>query len=370
MGNENVFQENQEYLIKARNLVDSMDDMQVELEQTKSQRKKLVRNISQEEKSMADEINSTVKSRRGEIEDTYNKELSANAAKNKQLQAKKDKKKNERMGNRIESETAELNDSNRRLALEAKEYFKQNHVSAFCNSGFYYCMFMPRGVREVFITILLSACFCLGIPAACCGILALTAFKGQDKVLAYAIICFVIILAEFIIYFLVFKTTRLKHDDVIQHGRKLRDKVNQNNRQISRIKKNITKDKDESVYNLDKYDDKLAELKRERESITNQKLEAVNAFENDTKKVLTEEITSRRQPKIDELKGQQTDIDDKIASLEEQLSQMQKELTNDYISFLGKDMCTEEKLNDLIAIMEEGSASTVSGAIELYKSTR
>ena len=46
---------------------------------------------------------------------------------------------------------------------------------------------------------------------------------------------------------------------------------------------------------------------------------------------------------------------------------MQSHLTDSYVTFLGRDLCTEEKLADLIAIMEEGTASTVSGAIEVYK---
>lgn len=42
-------------------------------------------------------------------------------------------------------------------------------------------------------------------------------------------------------------------------------------------------------------------------------------------------------------------------------------ITNKYETYLGKDFCTEEKLSDLISIMEEGSASTVSEAIKVYK---
>ena len=45
---------------------------------------------------------------------------------------------------------------------------------------------------------------------------------------------------------------------------------------------------------------------------------------------------------------------------------MQSHLTDSYVTFLGKDLLTEEKLSDLISIME-GTASTVSGAIEVYK---
>ena len=136
MGSENVFQENQEYLIKARELVVAIDDVQDNLEQVRTAQRKTSRSISQEEKGLSDEISSTLKNRKNEIEDGYDQQLSANGAKIRQLQSKKDKKKTERMGNRIESETASLNESNRQLRLKAKELFKQNNVSGFCNTGF------------------------------------------------------------------------------------------------------------------------------------------------------------------------------------------------------------------------------------------
>ena len=60
-------------------------------------------------------------------------------------------------------------------------------------------------------------------------------------------------------------------------------------------------------------------------------------------------------------------LDEKINAMEGDLANMQSHLTDSYVTFLGRDLCTEEKLADLIAIMEEGTASTVSGAIEVYK---
>lgn len=165
MGTENVFQENQEYLIKARELVTAIDDMEDELDQAKALQKRTSRSLSQEEKGLADEVGSTLKNRKVEIEDGYDARLAENGANIRKLQSKKDKKKTERMGNRIESETAALNENNRQLRLEAKELFKQNHVSAFCNSGFFYCMFAPSGAGEIIRLILLIILFCLGIPA-------------------------------------------------------------------------------------------------------------------------------------------------------------------------------------------------------------
>lgn len=367
MGSENVFNENQEYLIKAKELVTAIDDMQDGLEQARLSQKKTARSISQEEKGLADEISTTLKNRKNEIEDEYDKQLSSNGAKIRQLQSKKDKKKSERMGSRIESETAELNEKNRQLALKAKELYKQNHVSSFCNTGFFYCMFIPSGFGELVKLFLLIIVFCAGVPGVA-DLALMLAFKSEDvNPLAYVVIALSVIIAEFILYFIVYNMTKVKYLDIVREGRKLRNRIKANNKQIHAIKSSITRDKDESVYNLGKYDEKLRELEGEREDISNRKMEAIKVFENDTKKVITDEITGRRQPKIDSLKGEQKRLESQINDMETRLSDMQTQLTDSYVTFLGRDLCTEEKLSDLIAIMNEGAAGTVSGAIEIYK---
>lgn len=367
MSSDNVFNENQDYLIKAKELVVAIDDMQDELEQAHTLQKKTSRSIAQEEKGLADEISTTLKSRKNEIEDGYDKQLSANGAKIRQLQSKKDKKKTERMGNRIESETAELNEENSQLQLKAKSLFKQNHVSPFCNTGFFYCLFAPCGFSDIINMLLLILLFCAAIPALVSAMLYYTVFPETTGVLVYVVIGLLIIIVEFIIYFVMYNAFKVRNLDTVSEGRKIRNKIKANNKQIHAIKSSITKDKDESVYNLGKYDDKLSELEEEREEISNRKVEALRVFENDTKKVITDEITGRRQPKIDGLRGELAELDSKVSSMESELADMQTHLTESYVTFLGKDLCTEEKLSDLISIMNEGAAGTVSGAIEIYK---
>ncbi|MFR5029426.1 MAG: hypothetical protein ACLTDF_12230 [Coprococcus sp.] len=222
MGSENVFQENQEYLIKARELVVAIDDVQDNLEQARTAQRKTSRSISQEEKGLSDEISSTLKNRKNEIEDGYDQQLSANGAKIRQLQSKKDKKKTERMGNRIESETASLNESNRQLRLKAKELFKQNNVSGFCNTGFFYCMFAPCGAGDVFKLILLILCSAM--------YKRLYAWRFihhiPDRVhtLTYVVISQAIVIAEFIICFIVFNLAKVKNLEIVNEGRRIRNK--------------------------------------------------------------------------------------------------------------------------------------------------
>ncbi|MGN0394267.1 MAG: hypothetical protein ACI4EF_02795 [Coprococcus sp.] len=367
MATDNVFEENQEYLIKAREMVTAVEDLRDDLEAARLQQKKMTKNIAQEEKSVNEEIASTLKRRKDEIADSYDKQIDTNNSKIRRMKSKKDKKKNERMEARIENETAELCEQNRQLKMETKTMFKQNHVPAFCNSDFYYCLFAPKGASEIFRLFLMILGFCVCLPTVVIFILLNTKFSEGTHTAACILIAAVIVIAEFIIYFVIFNFTKVKHRDFIAEGRKTRNTIRANEKAIKAIKNSITKDKDESVYNLGKYDDKIKALEAEGSGISGQKMEALKVFEAETKQVITDEIIGRRQPKVDSMKEELKQLNASISSMEEKLSELELTLTDKYETYLGKDLCTEEKLSDLISIMEDGSAGTVSEAIKVYK---
>ena len=112
---ENVFNEKADYLVKAREEVVKRDNMASELDKMRAYQKKLSKNITAEEKSIADEIASTIKKRKQEISSTYDERLDDNRARKKKVANKRDKKKNQRMNERIEDETKHIKQNNREL---------------------------------------------------------------------------------------------------------------------------------------------------------------------------------------------------------------------------------------------------------------
>lgn len=364
---DNVFAENQDYLIKARDTVNQIEDLRDDLDEMHMLQKKSAKAIAQEEKSINDDINNTLKKRKDQIAVSYDKQIDANNSKIRQIQSKKDRKKNQRMEARIESETAELKEQNRQLKIETKTLFKQNHVPGFCNSGLYYCLFSPKGMNELFKLILILAVSFVGIPGLVLVILLHTAWKEGSHSTVCILIAAIIIIVEFIIYFVIFNNTKVRHRDSIAEGRKTRDKIRANEKAIKAIKNSITKDKDESIYNLEKYDKKIKQLEREGDGISDQKKEALKLFEKETQQLIVDEIQGRRKPKLDKMREEAKKLDAKVADAEARLSELEITMTNEYETYLGKDFCTEERLSDLISIMEEGSASTVSDAIKVYK---
>lgn len=367
---ENVFNEKEDYLISARDEVVKRDSMAAELEKMKNYQKKLSRNIASEEKSIADEIASTIKKRKQEISDTYDERLDDNRARKKKVSNKRNKKKNQRMNARIDEETKDIRENTRELEVEMKTLLKKNKVPSFVSSKMFFVMFMPRGVGEVGAMLLSFLVYFVGVPAL--AVVLITHFAMQNKEginmpFWCILIGAVFVILQLIIYFVIYSTTKLRHQDVILQARSIRDKIKANGRQEAAIRNSINKDKDESTYNLEAYDEKLASLEEEADSIGTEKQEALRTFEEETKQVIIDEINSRRLQTLEDLKNEKKELEDKIAKGEKMYSDKVLQITNQFASYLGEELCKQDKLSDLIALMEDGEAETVSEAISLYK---
>lgn len=98
---ENIFNEKQDYIVAARDEVIKRDEYAANIDRMKQQQKKLSRSIASEEKSIADEIATTIKKRRQDIQSTYDDRLDDNRARKKKVANKRDKKKRSAWTNAI-----------------------------------------------------------------------------------------------------------------------------------------------------------------------------------------------------------------------------------------------------------------------------
>ena len=367
---ENVFNENVDYLIAALKEVEKRDAMAAELNKMKAYQKKLSRNIVAEEKSISDEIASTIKKRKQEISASYDDRLDDNRARKKKVANKRDKKKNQRVNERISNETKDIRKNNRELEVEMKTILKKNKVPTTCASPLYFIMFAARGASEIALMLLVYLIYFAGIPTGIMLLVKKTILEDKKDInMAFwcVLIIAVLVIMQFIIYFVVYNLTKVKHADVIKQIRAIRDKMKANNKQMDAIKNSINKDKDESIYKLDAFDEKLANLDDEADNIGEEKQAALKVFENETKQLIIDEINGRRLQTLEDMKAEKADLEDKITKGEKKYSEKVLYITNQYAPYLGEDLCKSDKLNDLIALMEEEQADTVSAAINLYK---
>ncbi len=370
---ENVFDEKQDYIIAARDEVIKRDEYAANVDRMKQQNKKLSKNIASEEKSISDEIATTIRKRRQEIQSTYDDRLDDNRARKKKVANKRDKKKEERMDKRYHEETKELRENDKDLQVEMQTLLRKYKLPSFCGKKLYFALFYARNVKEFGLKILSFLIGFCGIPGLV-TILVKKLVLDTKKDINVAFWCALVAAGTFIllllIYFAIYSRTKIKHMDALTQARSIRDKMIANKRQAKAIRHSISKDHDDSQYNLDAYDEKLDNLDAEADAIGKEKQEALRAFEEETTAMITEEINNRRLPALEALKEEKASLENEVAAEEKRFSDQTLLVANKYAAVLGEDLCRQDKLEELIAIMQEGQAETVSEAIRVYKGQR
>lgn len=370
---ENVFDEKQDYIIAARDEVIKRDEYAANVDRMKQQNKKLSKNIASEEKSISDEIATTIRKRRQEIQSTYDDRMDDNRARKKKVANKRDKKKEERMDKRYHEETKGLRESDKDLQVEMQTLLRKYKLPSFCGKKLYFALFYARNVKEFGLKILSFLIGFCGIPGLV-TILVKKLVLDTKKDINVAFWCALVAAGTFIllllIYFAIYSRTKIKHMDALTQARSIRDKMIANKRQAKAIRHSISKDHDDSQYNLDAYDEKLDNLDAEADAIGKEKQEALRTFEEETTAMITEEINNRRLPALEALKEEKANLENEVAAEEKRFSDQTLLVANKYAAVLGEDLCRQDKLEELIAIMQEGQAETVSEAIRVYKGQR
>lgn len=370
---ENVFDEKQDYIIAARDEVIKRDEYAANVDRMKQQNKKLSKNIASEEKSISDEIATTIRKRRQEIQSTYDDRLDDNRARKKKVANKRDKKKEERMDKRYHEETKGLRESDKDLQVEMQTLLRKYKLPSFCGKKLYFALFYARNVKEFGLKILSFLIGFCGIPGLV-TILVKKLVLDTKKDINVAFWCALVAAGTFIllllIYFAIYSRTKIKHMDALTQARSIRDKMIANKRQAKAIRHSISKDHDDSQYNLDAYDEKLDNLDAEADAIGKEKQEALRTFEEETTAMITEEINNRRLHALEALKEEKANLENEVAAEEKRFSDQTLLVANKYAAVLGEDLCRQDKLEELIAIMQEGQAETVSEAIRVYKGQR
>lgn len=327
-----------------------------------SEEQKLEKSIQYAEKEEVDEISSTSKKRRQEIEETFNKQIDIIGARIRKIKEKRDKRKDKKVSERIGEETAQLREDNNRLKLESKALLKQKHVPAYCNATFYYALYLPKYFSDVLIILCTLLVTLFLVP---CGVYF---FLLPEEKILYLILIYIITVILFGgIYLLIGNHTKDKHPDELKQVRALRAQIRVNKKKIKVIKTNIKKDRDESAYGLEGFDEELAKLNKEEAEIVEQKKEALLMFDNTTSQLIASEIKDRHKDKLTGLRSEYDKVCGEASAAEDNIKALSIKMASDYEPLIGKDLMTADRLDALINIMKAGNAATVSEAVAFYK---
>lgn len=323
--------------------------------------KKCEKALSAERKAVADQVSAVIRQRREEIAATYDRELRNDQEKLKKVKAKREKAKNKGIKARIEEETADLSAENRQLDAKVSTLFRQNHLPWFCNTHLYYALFFTRSPGD-FLTLALTVLICfLLVP---CGIF----FAVPDAKWWYLIVIYLLTIVVFMgLYIVTADKTKVDNMEILRQGRKIRLQIKANKRQIKAIRRSIERDKDEDLYNLEKYDKEIREIEKEIREISARKEDALYVFENNTALVLTKEIKQNSQERLNQLSSRKEECEGLYKTLSAQLKTMTINVADQYESRIGREFMSPEKLDALIKIFQEGKANSLSEAQELYR---
>ena len=362
MENNNILSAGIEQLNEIKENLKKLNDNTDNSKHLKEETEKLEKAIKKLEKDVADEISQTIKKRRGEIENTFDKEINKIKDKAKKVKEQRNKAKNLKVSERIGLETAELRKENNNLRLEAKTIVKQERLPLFCNSKLYQALYYPSCFTDFLLIILALAIVLLLIP---CGIYFYLLPENKIVYLVLSYVATVIVFGS--IYLAIGNITRNKYLEKILQIREIRKKIRANKKKISAIKRRIKRDRDESGYDLNRFDDELAALDKSEDEILSQKKEALTVFDNVTSKVIANEIQELHKDKLDKLKIELENAKDSLKQTEEKIKALTIKIASEYEPFLGKDLMTLDRLEALSNIILAGNAGTISEAIAFYR---
>lgn len=334
------------------------------LEEFHQEKRHLEKELEAERKAVADDISLTIKERIEEIEGTYDKEIAREQDALRKVRSKREKAKNQGIKERILEETEELKNDNKELRQQMKDVFRQERVPGFCNSRLYYALYMPGGFREWLLLITTFLLFFLAIPS---GIY----FLLPEKKLYYLIgIYFLTIVIVGGIYILIYNRTKMRHLTALRKGRTIRDLIKTNDRKMKVIIHSIKRDRDEAVYNLEKYDDEIARIEQELSNIMEKKRDALNTFDKVTKTIISDEIADGRKDIISKLTKEYEEALANGKEAEIRVKEQTLFINDNYTSYIGKEFMIPERLDELADMIRMGKAATISEAKALYKSLK
>ena len=347
------------FLADARDAVYRLNNDQATAKQLKEQGERQEKELAK--KAVTDSVNQTIKKRRSEIDTSYDKEIAKGQERLKKARTQREKAKNKGMKERIAEETSELREHNRDLQIQMKTMFQKDKVPVFCRTTFYYSLYYARGLKERligFITFLI--CF-LALP---CGVYFLL---PDRKIWHLVLVYFADIIIFGGLYVTIGNRSRSRYHDALKQGREIRNLLSSNEKKIKVIVHSIEKDGNEDIYDLEKYDDEIACAQQELSDIAAKKKDAISSFENVTRNIIADEIEGNHRAEIEEKEQKLQEVNDSLAQLESSIRQQNIHITDTFGPYLGKEYLNTDKLLGLSKLIQSGTASNITEAIEMDK---
>ena len=336
-----------------------------ELIKTVNRAKQLLNDLDEAEKDktrLTGGITTALKKKKEEIAATYDRELSQYQDQIDVCKTERAKAKANAIAQRIQVETAPLNQKNQQLEAQIELKFKENKVPVVCKKRAISMLFFPKNSRDWTIDILVGVGLIFFIP------LFFSLAISNRLVLAFTF--FVYVGALFTVYLYLLHKYMLKFAGVNEEVEELRKQIRINNKNKQLMTNRIKKSQDETGYNLGSFDDKITGIQQVMQNTVEKRQEALENFESEIRHQITADITAANK---DELLGLQQEFESKrqeLSDKKEEIEQIEKQLKEEYEPVFGKDLLYKQRLNKFDSFCQENADLSLEEALTQYRALK
>jgi len=317
--------------------------------------------IKAKEKTISDEINAATKKRQDEIGRSYDEEIAKLKSRSRKVKSKKGKTKQKEVALRIRRETADEREKERQLKLEIRSVYKRENVSGVYNTKLFYSLFMPQYLSEIPLLLLTLVVAFLVVPSA---VYYLLFPEKWQTTLGMMLMYFGFVVLYILLYVVILNLTKGAHKEVFSEIKGLRADIRANRRDMARIARRIRKDKDESEYNLDRFDDEMKDITDGIHRILEEKKAALIDFEKDAKNVLAEGVREKYREEMDSLKEYLAATREEQKSSDARAKELTLLIAKKYEPYLGKENLSLDIIDQMEVRLDSGAAKTIGEALK------
>ena len=344
---------------RAKQLLNDLDEAEKDKTRLTGELKQSEKAYSSMEKSVAEGITTALKKKKEEIAATYDRELSQYQDQIDVCKTERAKAKANAIAQRIQVETAPLNQQNQQLEAQIELKFKENKVPVVCKKRAISMLFFPKNSRDWTIDILVGVGLIFFIP------LFFSLAISNRLVLAFTF--FVYVGALFTVYLYLLHKYMLKFAGVNEEVEELRKQIRVNNKNKQLMTNRIKKSQDETGYNLGSFDDKITSIQQVMQNTVEKRQEALENFESEIRHQITADITAANK---DELLGLQQEFESKrqeLSDKKEEIEQIENQLKEEYEPVFGKDLLYKQRLNKFDSFCQENADLSLEEALTQYR---
>ena len=344
---------------KAKQLLNDLDEAQKDKTRLTGELKQSEKAYSSMERSVAEGITTALKKKKEEIAATYDRELSQYQDQIDVCKTERAKAKANAIAQRIQVETAPLNQQNQQLEAQIELKFKENKVPVVCKKRAISMLFFPKNGKDWTVDILVGIGLMFLVP------LFFSLAISNRFVLAFTFFLYAGVL--FAAYLYLLHKFMLKFAGVNEEVEELRKQIRVNNKNKQLMTNRIKKSQDETGYNLGGFDDKIAGIQQVMQDTVAKRQEALENFESEIRHQITADITAANK---DELLGLQQDFESKrqeLADKKELIEEIEKQLKEEYEPVFGKDLLYKQRLNKFDSFCQENADLSLEEALTQYR---